>query len=160
MSGELATPGFTNCARVALPPLWPNLVAVRTTVDGAAAFPAFEAMFAAPWSTAAPAACASASGAVRLTFGAGLAGFGVITDATVANSRLAPVSIMSSDPAATPVVDESRTADAPAAAAWFSVVATGATTAADLRWYPVVRFGSGTSCVMFGYSIAMFSNAL
>ncbi len=65
-------------------------------------------MFPAPWSTVAPAACARVSGAVRFTFGAGLAGFGVMTDATVANSWFAPVSMLSTVPAATPVVDASR----------------------------------------------------
>ena len=49
--------------------------------------------------TATAAACAFASGAVRLTFGAGAAGAGVMSDAIVAVSCAAPVSISSVSPA-------------------------------------------------------------
>src|SRR4051794_3145106 len=76
--------------------------------------------------TAAPAACALASGVVTVTFGLGAAGAGVITPAMVAVSWLAPVSMVSLSPAARPVVLASRIAVAPAADAAFSVVFAGA----------------------------------
>ena len=91
-------------------------------------------MFPAPCQTPAAAACALASGAVRFTFGAGLAGFGVTTDRTVADSLFAPVSIDSTVPAVTPVVEASRIALAPAGAATWTVVATGYMVAAASRW--------------------------
>ena len=69
-----------------------------------------------------PAACAFASGAVSVTFGAGAGGAGVTIVAIVAVSCAAPVPMTSSSPALRPVVLCSRIAVAPAAAAWLSVV--------------------------------------
>ena len=72
--------------------------------------------------TAVLAACAFVSGEARLTFGAGDGGAGVTSDAIFTVSALSPVLMTSSSPAARPFVLASRTAVAPAAAAWLSVV--------------------------------------
>ena len=133
LRGEFAAAGSRISTVMSLPPSWPHALEVMTTALDCELPVAVLPEADSPQKNGTPLACASVSGAVRLTFGAGDAGFGVTTDAIVRRSWFAPVSTEMTCPARSPVVLETRTAVAPAGAATDSVVALAARVACALR---------------------------
>ena len=148
-SGAFAAPGSRSSTVTSLPPSWPHALEVRTTDPDCAAVAGELPMIGSRY-TGATSACASASGWVRVTFGAGEAGFGVTTVAIVRRSWFAPASTEICVPARRPVVLASRIADAPAAVAppWSDVTLAAPNTdaafaCASASGWVSVTFGAG-----------------